>query len=145
MTPTHIRVQFDYQTSTHGAEESDEPYAWRGITTYDWFSVTGIEAVPAPQYRDLTVPFQVNPDQDYYLVYARYMTGDSFGSDERHEFVDLFTTIAAAQQCVRDLGHVVDYSTRYTRDDGTIIDTHIPWHGYFERLESIEVVTVRLA
>ena len=36
------------------------------------------------------------------------------------------------------------YSGKYTRENGAVVDVSIPWHGYFESLNAINIDEVRL-
>jgi len=60
------------------------------------------------------------------------------------EFVDLFQTQEAAQEAKDRLLSVGGCSGAYVRDDGTEIEVHIPWSGYFENLNELNVQAVRV-
>ena len=141
MAQTHIRVQYDeYRHVTRDAYPDD---SWdRGDTAAD-ICIHAIEIVPERMYRDITVPFEVLRGKKYYLLWADYDTGDSFGRDENQvEFIDLFETVEDANTARDALLGVKGYNGTYIRQDGTKITVHIPWYGYFEHLNSINITPV---
>lgn len=61
-----------------------------------------------------------------YLVYAVYTTGDSFGSDGGNvELLSVFKDRAEAEESKEHYSKVRDYS--------------VPWNGYFESLDELEI------
>lgn len=140
---THIRVDYDERRYvTRARSPGDE---WDRDDTAADISINGIEIVPEARYRDITVPFDVDINKSYILLWADYNTGDSFGHDENYvEFIDLFETIERAQAARKALENSTGYSCTYVREDGSEISTSIPWDGYFESLNELrlEVVSV---
>jgi hypothetical protein len=105
-------------------------------------------------YFDLVVPFEVEPEKTYYLVYAEYTTGDSFGSTSGHIcWIDLFATELKANDAMdAALADPPDgatwesrYSFKYTDEAGNESTGSRPWVGYFEHLDKMEVLAVRLS
>jgi hypothetical protein len=132
-------------------EGDGEMYSDRGETDQS-HSIEGIEVLTVSQYNDLEVGFEVKYDKDYYLLYALYSTGDSFGQDGgRIEFVDLYRTPAKAQEAKKRLLAATAayqsnrgcYSTEIKNELDQKYTFHMPWLGYFERLEDLRIEAVR--
>ena len=134
-----------YRTDNDDGETSDDAYRYRGTSQAD-ITIQGIAI--SGRYSDIAVPFDVVPNQPYYLLWADYSTGDSFGSDDnQHEWIDLYQTPEAAWAAQRILQAASNkglYAIKYTRDCGTVIELCMPWVGYFENLNNINVETVQL-
>lgn len=131
------------ETVTRQADSDDR---WdRDDTFTDWY-VTGIKVVPKEDYFDVIAPFDVNKRDWYWLVYAVYSTGDSFGSDQDGcmEILDLFMDGDKAQACA-DSVDGSNSSVTWIREDGSEGKlAYVPWNGYFESLSYVrcEKVTV---
>lgn len=139
----HIRVDYDrHEYVTRHGRADDQ---WDRDDTAAIIGINGIEVVSEPSYRDLSVPFEIDFNRSYLLLWADYNTGDSFGHDaNRVEFIDLFETIERAEAARQKLSKATEYSSGYTREDGTGISYHIPWNGYFESLNDINITVVRV-
>lgn len=100
---------------------------------------------PRSSYENMTIPFEVDDDKAYFLLYAIYSTGDSFHWEEgRTDFICLFETIEKAEEARTILKNASGYSANILLENETEFRYHIPWNGYFERLQSIEVQLVRV-
>lgn len=94
--------------------------------------------------------FDVEPDDHgfVYVVIARYSTGDTFGNDDGHARVmDVFNEIEKAEKLTEVLEGTVDQpSGNVSAFSATFEEReyYLPWVGYFERLERIEVQAVRV-
>lgn len=94
-------------------------------------------------YSDFTVDFPIDDATTYYLLYAQYGTGGSFGYDnDQLEFIDLFRNARKARSAKRSLMMATGNSGSYIRDNGKKITVHLPWRGYCEHLDYIEVLAV---
>lgn len=83
-------------------EEGDGEQWGRRDCTAEEHNITGIRVVGEKEYYDLSTAFDIDPTRPYYVVYAIYSTGDSFGHDEgRIEFVGLFEDLEVAHENVR--------------------------------------------
>jgi hypothetical protein len=138
---TNIKVEYD--AHMYVTRKGDPDDMWDRDSTDGDVYVNGIRVVD-DSYRDVSVPFDVDDDHNYYLLYAVYTTGDSFGSDGGNtEWIDLFRTRAAADAAKKSIEETTgSFSASYTRDDGTDIKIHIPWDGYFETLDELTVKKV---
>lgn len=137
---THITVE--YTRDVYVTREGDPEDCWDRDSTAADLYVEGIRVVSNANYRELTVSFDVEPGKSYWLVWADYDTGDSFGRDGNQiEFVDLFTdmdtAIAAAKSVEKTKG-------KWTRQDGVRASMCVPWEGYFENLNGINVQCVKI-
>lgn len=109
-------------------------------------------------YAPLHASIEPASGETVWLVTVGYTTGDSFGRqpDTQFEFVDLYRTedeaievakaIRAHQERTRGLGsydNKITYEDRHTMairfGNGVDRTMHLPWAGYFEHLEFIEV------
>src|SRR5210317_84780 len=84
----------DRQTGgvTRAGDPDDE---WDRDDTYTDHNIEGFRAAPEEdsKYFDLVVPYEPEFDKEYYLLYAVYSTGDSFGHDDGSgiEYIGLYT------------------------------------------------------
>lgn len=146
------KVISDYREwTTREADHTDE---WDRDDTDRENSIEGISKTGG--YLDGTVSFDLVPDKPYYLLYGIYSTGDSFGHDSgRIEFVDLYESEAFAKDMQKRLethdqknsGYNVrnpQWSVKLKTESGKRYDFHVPWLGYFEALEYVEIKEVYL-
>lgn len=139
---SHIEV--DYTRDVYVTIKRDPEDSWSRDSTAANITVHGIKLVKNAQYRDITVPFDVDINKSYILLWADYNTGDSFGSDRNlTEFIDLFETVEAAEAARKAL-ETATGDAQYTREDGSVVQMGVPWHGYFESLNSINLDLVRV-
>ena len=153
---------------TYVTRQSDPNDSWDQDDTGTSHNIVGIEIATVGGYYDISVPFDIEQGKEYFLVYGIYSTGDSFHHEEGSiTYVDLFQTHEKAMECVHRLEehhrvHVgletyypnkkrekppkgyVDYTCVLMDDSEKEYKFHVPWHGYFERLSSLEVIPVSL-
>lgn len=93
----NVRVVDDVYTDV--VEYGDgEPYGRRDCTA-EHHNIQGIQVVGEKEYYDLSTGFDIDPTRPYYLLYAIYSTGDSFGHDDgRIEFVGLYEDLEVAHE-----------------------------------------------
>lgn len=137
-----IRVAYD--SHCIDSYQSDEPYGeWRQhdqVSVGDTFTFTPTTNSNGKSY-DILVPFEPQPDRPYYLIYGIYSSGDSFGSSSGNlHFVGLFEHQEDAVAIAKLLeGASKDFSIKYKEQT-----YYIPWNGYFESLERLEMCPIRL-
>jgi hypothetical protein len=168
---TYVRVnRRSYTEVTEYADPEDE---WSRESTATDHSIESIEVTRGKNsYYDLAVPFEVDPSREYYLLYAIYSTGDSFGTDAGQiEYVGLYEDKNVAYENQRRIEQHSDtyqklnnrwggtsqqeknrlkkigktfepYSVRLITEAEEEFQMHVPWNGYFEELTSIEVQSV---
>jgi hypothetical protein len=100
---------------------------------------------------DLVVGAEVGPGDIVYIVWAEYTTGDSFGTDYgQYELIAAFVDEEKANKCAKDCENFVEnqhatyldaerYSLKIELDNGQTYSIHVPWTGYFENLERVNV------
>jgi len=126
------RVNLDVTTyHNNDAEDSDEPYSYRGTTDgyvnrvyistddYNW-GYRGMET-------DLEPPF--------YVVYAEYRTGDTFGSDYEAAVVGIVKTEDEADALIAEARAYEGYGSLSN-------GYYVPWNGYFESLIALRTERV---
>jgi hypothetical protein len=160
---TKIQVVDEYYTTA--TREADEDDSWDRGNTDTTHYIKGMEIVTAPnQSVDLEVPFKIVPDKSYYLIYALYTTGDTFGSDTGNiEYIGLYKTYKECQvNETRIYAHqrgpdptikvkskakkdkYSEYSVELISPSGQPYMVGCPWNGYFNGLESIVIEGVYL-
>ena len=145
MTHTSLRVDHDRHTHVTRSAASDD--RWDRDDTSSSHSVTGMHIVGDDAYFDVTVPDEVLPGEHLWLVWAVYSTGDSFGHDDAYniEFVSAHRDEDTARHNAGMLGSVprdASYGHRVKvllDRRGTTMEYTVPWLGYFESLDYVEV------
>ena len=132
----------DYQ---HDGQEYGE---WSENTTHD---ISGFQVVNDGEISDLEVAFELN-NGTYFLLYVLYSSGDLFGHSWGNiEYVGLYKSYEDAQvNALRIKEHYHLYkggngnwedafTVKLISPSGNEFNMHVPWTGYFERIESIEI------
>lgn len=127
-------VHVALKTSTwhnHDADDDDGPWSYRGTTngTVDrvYIARTDYDRSFEGMDTELEPPF--------WVVYATYMTGDTFGSDWRAEIVGVFKHEDEAKELAREAQGFKGFGSLSN-------GYHVPWNGYFETLLEIQVERV---
>lgn len=109
--------------------------------------IQGISVVDEKGYKDITVGFDVEKDRKYYLLWAKYGTGDSFGSNGGNlEPIDLFINKELAEIAMskfKEERKEFD-PVKYIREGMNQIQYSPPWDGYFEWLDYVSVTEVKV-
>ena len=138
-----MKIKINYDRCEYVTRKAYPEDDWDRGDTAAHISIHSIEV--ADRYHDIDVPFDVEPEVVYYLVWANYNTGDSFGHDDnRVEFIDLFKTEKLAEECADIARASGGYNYIFTRENGRRCTQSIPWNGYFESLNDINVEAVTL-
>ena len=132
------------------SREPETENKWDAGEQFTEHSIQGFKIANKSEYRDLVASFMPKKNKPYYLVYAIYDTGNSFGRDcGKIEFFDLFDNIQVAEANVKILNGIRDKSKHGIQI--TIYDnefkpykTQVPWLSYFECLQGVYVETVYL-
>ena len=128
---------------------------WDSGDQYTDHHIRGFRIAKKTDYRDLVASFVPKKNVPYYLLYAVYDTGVSFGRDEgKIEFFDLYDNLEAAEASSKilegftgkhkDNCSASDYSVTIFENDFKPYKTTVPWLGYFETLVGVYVETVYL-
>lgn len=135
-----MKIEIRYDCYQYVTREASDPYD-RDSTAADIF-INGIR-IASDRYSDIDVPFDVVPGETYYLVWADYERGDSSGYDDNCvEFIDLFKSKELAEQCAAIARAVEGYNYTFKRENGQDCTQSVPWNGYFESLNAINVEPV---
>lgn len=117
---------------------------WDRASTSSSHSIEGFEV--DVKWNDLTVSFEPDFNVPYFLLYAVYSTGDSFGHDAgaNIEYFGLFEKYETAKLNEKRLKTMTDGGPcTLLTDFGIDFDIFIPWFGYFERLDYIDIEKVQ--
>lgn len=140
MNEYYVRFK-EFKSYNDDGDNDDGQYSYRGTTSLD-LTVEGVYAndpsfgkfeyvVVGGKYSFFKSDEDIKPGEDAYLVYALYITGDTFGSDET------WTPVAL----VRDNKRAIEISGK-CYDSTSISETdkgYKEWEGYFEHLQSVEI------
>ena len=144
MAHTNLRVDRDSHTYVTRTAASDD--RWDRDDTSTNHTVNGIRIVGDNDYCDVIIEDTVSPGESLWLVWAVYSTGDSFGHDDAAniEFVSAHRDEGTARHNAGMLGSIArdaDYGHRVKvlLDGGNTMDYTVPWLGYFESLDYVEV------
>ena len=107
-----IKVLSSCCTTNLGGHNPNNKWS-RNSTSSDW-SVHGIEEVTSKNaYYDIETEFDLEKEVEYYLVYAVYTTGDSFGYDKHGsiEYIGIYKDSRIADEnCARNQNHYKNQS-----------------------------------
>lgn len=158
-----------HQTSnTQVVRTADTTDEWDKDDTETITTVLGVETEETTRenemYCDIAVPFKVVSGKDYYLVFVVYSTGDSFSHEDGVvNYIDLFETREKAEKLAQIIQEHYSYcsneqrwqdkkkkppkgysefSLQYLNEEGQQMTLGVPWTGYFERLQGINVQKV---
>lgn len=138
-------------THGHNTSEPNPTDQWDRASTHTDHNIRGFNVFPNEQYSDISVPYNPEKDTDYYLLYVVYSTGDSFGHDSGNnvEYIGLYTEdeLHIAKENERRI-EAHDQKKKgnlklLVPNKNTEFDIFVPWHGYFESLDYIEIESVR--
>jgi hypothetical protein len=133
------------KTRSHGhgdGESGGGAYSYRGTTSTSHMIKGFVATHDEKSYRDFPVDFEPQYGVAYYLLYAIYSTGDSFGHDEgaEIEYYGLFKPdeVEAGKRLMAALkANKKEYSIEFEGKS-----YHCPWTGYFESLDELELSPV---
>lgn len=135
------KVYLKYKSfSTGGGYLSDGPYAERDpdYASYEFISLSdkdcGIYGEP------IDVDFELIPNMKLYLLVVRYTTGDSFGTSYGNAcFEGVYQTLDEVNVVADLINKDTSKYRKYIENKKRTEYVRIPWDGYFERLEDIEI------
>lgn len=119
------------------AEDSDEPYSWRGVDGKT-FEITSAHIHPPkrgwPDGIDVNFDPEAHINANVYIVVVRYSTGDTFGRTDGEWHLE------GAYLDSKKATEIADSINNDTYDNRS----RKPWEGYFESLEGVSVVALPL-
>lgn len=140
-------IDDSFRTETSAADPND---SWdRGNTQTD-HNIEGFYAADEKEgkYYDLVLPYEPEFNKEYYLLYAVYSTGDSFGHDEGAgiEYIGLYkeSEISIARENKRKIEEFDgnDYHIMMKDPNGKEFQQGTPWQGYFEHLNYVDIKSI---
>ena len=135
----------------HETSEADPDDKWSRASTHTDHNITGFKVSPESHYGDVMIPYEPERGVDYYLLCVVYSTGDSFGHDSGSsvEYIGLYTKeeLHVAKENERRIethnSGKHDTTLQLLMPNTYEFRTHIPWHGYFESLDYVDIVTIQ--
>jgi len=128
----YARIEFrSHETQTRFPNEDDD---WdRGDIHVNWTIPDVFRLTKERDYYSEPVSFEPQKGETYYMVYAIWSTGDSFGSYSQSdcESFGLYQTRKEAEDRVKELSAPRE-ENKYRH----------PWDGYFESLDKIDIKEV---
>lgn len=144
----------DHETSQNlGGRHDDDDWSRDSYSTNHNIVGFRCAAESENRYYDLTVPYYPEDNTTYYVLYAVYTTGDSFGQDPGRgvEFIGFYTKdqLDVAEENMREIE--VDDGKRNenwnvtlkTPDGQKTFKQHCGWKGYFESLDYVDIAGVQ--
>lgn len=112
------------------AENSTERFSYRGTQSG---KVDRIYIVPeGDDYNWGFRGFETELEPPFYVIYATYTTGDTFGSNFDARIVGVCKEFAEATE-------LMDEAENFTGYGELSNGFYVPWTGYFESLKSLDV------
>jgi hypothetical protein len=149
-------IQIIVDTSEYETSEPDPEDSWdRANTATELKNVSAIVITKRVEvgyrgwYGNDTFDVDANSGDLVYAVIARYSTGDTFGNDDgRVAVMDVFSNVEEAATLTEALecserakdSAVVDFELKHGERE-----YYLPWVGYFEQLENVDVHAVRVS
>jgi hypothetical protein len=142
---TKINVVDDSYTEI--TDEADPEDSWSRESTAESHYIRGIKI--GDRYGDVECSFEVVPMTNYYLLYYRYSTGDTFGRDEgKIEFVALYNDIELADKSAQAMNNAANNKQMLAtiwNDEGKPYEEYLNCvTDYFGSFDGAEVETVQL-
>lgn len=148
-TVWYIDVEYDSYTNT--TREPNDDDSWDRGNTSTSHSVTGLKLVEAGGYKTAEVLFKPVKGKTYYLLYASYSTGDTFGYDDGKNFevIGVYRRRDVAERNEKLLREMkknrrglIPLSVEGSQEKH---EYYIPWDGYFERLDYLRIESFELS
>lgn len=129
--------------------EADPDDDYSSDSTFCHHDIKGFKVVDSSKFNHLLVDFEPVINEDYYLLYAVYSTGDSFGCDDSSgiEYFGLYKQdqLATADKNLESIKKSADNGQMtLTGIDGQTVQLQCPWGAIFEVFEWAEIKKVQL-
>lgn len=147
----YIKVDKDIIT-TNSYQEPVQFGEWYEVCQ---IGINGIDLISENSFFDLVVPFEIEHFKPYWLLYVIWSDGDSFG----HADGCWFEAVGLYDKETYDIGvknkerieeHYKDsegrdkFSIDLLDHDENEYMMHVPWTGYFESMDCVELEEVHL-
>lgn len=136
MTKLYFQIDSTYEEDDRELrDEWDRPDSWSSHELVRAFLSEG------SRYRDsCPIDFGVAEGDQVFAIFAVWSTGDSFSHDSGmyREVIAVYKTRELADAACKALD--TDDNTVYYAETGKMVQFVVPWAGYFESLDSIDVV-----
>lgn len=159
---THFGYELPYTSQQEVTNEADPEDKWSSDSTHTDYTVSSVLR-KVDGYADIASPFELELNTEYFLVYLIYSRGnssrgDSFShhSGSNIEFIEVFKdrSKAEALEAMIEKNHS-NYNSKKDFGEGSHQITYkdecgndkllyCPWNGYFENLDSVQVLSVTL-
>ena len=148
-----VNIQIINDVTTEVLKERDYDKEWDGEELSYSNDIKGFKVLEDTRFGtvDLTVNFEIDPKETYFLVYVVYSDGDSFNHySGKICYIDLYRNAEwakATREMIENSYKRKDKESRYGieifNDEGTMYKiSSSTWTGYFERLEYVEIETI---
>lgn len=131
---TYIKFEVDQRSWNVGGSDPDDEWS---RDSYDGeVIIVGAELVEEDNYNTLGTEHEFAVGDVCYLVWAQYSTGDTFARDGgQYELLEVYPTREAAEERQKVYENLTDSRS----DDVGQAIGYVPWLGYFEYLDFVEV------
>lgn len=141
-----IEIVDDTRTSEYGDFDPDDTFSRPNTSTEH--NIRGFSVGGESQYYDEVVLYEPEKGTTYYVLYAIYSTGDSFGHDEAGgiEYYGFYREdqLDVAKENKRRLNAAQEGAeAKIIMPDGSKEhNVYVPWLGYFESLDDLDIAPV---
>lgn len=138
-----MQVYLNYDVRTTTEEIDPQPYGFTRRES-EYSNIYLATTNNGYDYDSLTISDSLNGKEVHYC-YATINTGDSFNSNRRDRIELLFVSESSvdAQKAYTEI-RKSDNSSVIVHLDGKDVEIYLPWQGYFDSLEDIELETTTL-
>ncbi len=136
----------DHCVSSSGDYGKHGPYTGHDESQYEFKVIDVCHEKPSGWYVEEVPYYTDGSDGSKYVhvLVVRYQTGGTFGTDHgRGHIIGVFATSNKANQIAEAIKKA-DKEDKYWKDEKYNPSGYNPWHGYFERLEDVEVIIKEL-
>lgn len=138
----YLEVMVESFTESMGGYDPENE--WSRDSTETTNRVLSAHLKKDQSYHSMPMDFKVDKGDDVFIVWAEYTTGDSFGRDGGNvELVLAFESYDKAEMCEKKIKEHYNNGDSYTLDlkssSGKDISFFVPWKGYFESLDCVNI------
>ena len=116
-------------------ENSTEPYSYRGTSDTTW-NIYNCSLTAKRDNYSVDAPDNVKKGDIVHITYAVYSTGDSFGYDNGN---CLEVIGCNKNKEIAESNKISAKAGVFVTDDGEEVKFYVPWNGYFESLDYVDV------